>query len=95
MTRKIHHVAWDEACERKDEEGLGLRLARKQNIAFTMKLGWGVVKCQDTLWVKFLREKYKCGNDVLPIIEGEKEHLRPRKASPSPGKIRARVLGGA
>lgn len=30
------------------------------------------MKRSDDLWVKFLREKYKCGNDVIPTMTSKK-----------------------
>ncbi|XP_028802470.1 uncharacterized protein LOC114757563 [Neltuma alba] len=68
----IHLVAWDDVCRSKEEGGLGLRNARKQNKAFMMKLGWGLVNRRETLWVKLIREKYKCSNDILPTIGRKK-----------------------
>ncbi|RYR01851.1 hypothetical protein Ahy_B06g080712 [Arachis hypogaea] len=31
-------------------------------------VGWGLVEKRDSLWVKVLRTKYKCGNDIMPDI---------------------------
>ncbi|XP_028776836.1 uncharacterized protein LOC114733531 [Neltuma alba] len=69
QARKMHLVAWEDVCRRKEDGGLGLRTARKQNDAFMTKLGWGLIKRRDALWVRFLREKYKCGEDVIPRID--------------------------
>ncbi|KAI9085729.1 hypothetical protein K1719_032335 [Acacia pycnantha] len=66
--RKIHLVLWDIVCCGKDGGGLGLRQAYLQNKAFMVKLGWSFINRPDLLWVKILREKYKCGSDVIPKV---------------------------
>lgn len=66
--REIHLVSWDRVCRRKCEGGLGLRHAASQNAAFMMKLGWGVIRKRDALWVQFMRDKYKCGDNVIPKV---------------------------
>ena len=44
-----------------------------QNKAYMMKLGWKLMNRRDDLWVKVIRSKYKCGNDLVPVID----HKRP------------------
>ena len=67
--RKPHLVSWNSVCARKEDGGLGLRKARHQNQAFMMKLGWGMINKRDSIWVRFLREKYKAGNDIIPKVQ--------------------------
>lgn len=71
-SRKIHLVAWDDVCCSKERGGLGLRQARKQNEAFMMKLGWGLINRRNDLWVKLLREKYGCGDGIVPVMKDRK-----------------------
>ena len=33
-----------------------------------MKVGWKLVTNRDALWARVVRDKYRCGNDLLPII---------------------------
>ncbi|CAN1786346.1 Putative ribonuclease H protein At1g65750 [Linum perenne] len=56
--RKIHLVSWDIICRPKSQGGLGLRKARELNEAYTMKLGWQLLKHPDKLWVRVLTTKY-------------------------------------
>ena len=67
--RKIHLVAWPEVCKTKRNGGLGIRHAHAQNQAYMMKLGWQLTHRKDDLWVKIVRDKYKCGSDVIPNID--------------------------
>ena len=32
------------------------------------KLGWNLIHNRDELWVKVLRSKYKCGDDLIPSV---------------------------
>ena len=66
-------MAWDSVCKPKSKGGLGLRKMKVQNKAYMMKLGWKLMNRRDDLWVKVIRSKYKCGNDLVPVID----HKRP------------------
>ena len=70
--RKISLVAWDEVCKPKKNGGLGIRKAKHQNQAFMMKLGWKLVTRRDDFWVKVVRDKYRCGDDLIPKIEAKR-----------------------
>lgn len=48
--------------------GLGLQVLKEQNKAYMMKLEWGLINRRDGLWVKFIRNKYKCREDLLPKL---------------------------
>lgn len=52
----------------------GFRDAKIMNMAFLLKLAWGVVSSLEGLWVCILRTKYK-------IIELLPEHVKIKKAS--------------
>ena len=34
-----------------------------------IKLGWGLINRRDSLWVNLMREKYKCGSKLIPVID--------------------------
>ena len=44
-----------------------------QNKAYMTKLSWKLMNRRDDLWVKVIRSKYKCGNDLVQGID----HKRP------------------
>ncbi|KAK4270478.1 hypothetical protein QN277_023510 [Acacia crassicarpa] len=67
--RKPHHVSWDTVCEPKKHRGLGLKHLHRQNQAYMMKLGWNLIKHRNDLWVRVVRSKYRCGDDLMPNIE--------------------------
>ncbi|KAF7841372.1 ribonuclease H [Senna tora] len=67
--RKTHLVAWENVCKPKGSGGLGVRHMRFQNAAFMTKLGWRLVNQRDDLWVRVLRSKYRCGDDILPDVK--------------------------
>lgn len=70
--RKISLVAWDAVCTPKSTGGLALRHAKFQNQAHLVKVGWKMVECCHEFWVKVLRHKYRCGNDLMPTIDQER-----------------------
>ncbi|KAK4259282.1 hypothetical protein QN277_005629 [Acacia crassicarpa] len=70
--RKLHLVDWDTVCKPKKNGGLGLKHLYRQNQAYMMKLGWNMMKRRDDLWVKVLRSKYKCGDNLVPTINSTK-----------------------
>ncbi|KAK7260043.1 hypothetical protein RIF29_25765 [Crotalaria pallida] len=68
-SRRIHLVNWNDVCRPKLHGGLGLRHSRNTNTTYMMKLGWGLIVDKDSLWAQVVRNKYKCGNDLLPIVK--------------------------
>ncbi|CAN1126735.1 Putative ribonuclease H protein At1g65750, partial [Linum perenne] len=56
--RKLHLLNWDTVCQPKDCGGLGIRSAKEMNLAFLMKLTWGMIKEPGTVWASVLRTKY-------------------------------------
>lgn len=62
-------VAWDSVCKNKGEVGLGIHKSCNNNKALLMKLGWNLMENKDSLWVRFLRSKNKCGNDLMLTIK--------------------------
>lgn len=57
-THKFHLVPWQSVAAPRDRGGLGLRRMKDTNIAFMLKLEWGIYKGSNALWAKVLRGKY-------------------------------------
>ena len=49
--------------------GFGLRHARNINLAFTSKLGWGLIHKRDELWVQVIPSRYNREMDLIPIVQ--------------------------
>ncbi|CAN1177039.1 Putative ribonuclease H protein At1g65750 [Linum perenne] len=66
--RKMHLMNWEKVCQPKECGGLGLRSAKEMNLAFLMKLTWGMIKAPDSLWASVLRTKYlkHTSNGLVP-----------------------------
>lgn len=56
----------------KNLGGLGLREMRKINQTSMIKAGWRSCTRRDGMWVKLIRAKYRCGNDIIPTIQRNK-----------------------
>ncbi|CAN0899341.1 Putative ribonuclease H protein At1g65750 [Linum grandiflorum] len=56
--RKLHNINLETVCKPKRLGGLGLRSAREMNMAFLMKVEWGLLTRRDELWAKVLLSKY-------------------------------------
>ena len=67
-SKKGSLVSWNEVCSSKDERGMGFGSARLMNEALMMKLAYAILRNEDSLWVKILRNKYQCGETGMPII---------------------------
>ncbi|CAN0916841.1 LINE-1 retrotransposable element ORF2 protein [Linum grandiflorum] len=61
--RKIHNINWETVCKPKSLGGLGLRSARDMNMAFLMKVAWGLFTRPEELWAKVLLTKYLQSTD--------------------------------
>lgn len=66
--RGWHTVNWERFCLPKRQGGIGFRRVYDFNRAMMMKLGWGLIEQPDAFWVRVLREKYKCGHNVLQMV---------------------------
>lgn len=64
----MHLVAWEKVCNNKAHGCLGLRHLKDKNNAFMTKIKWGLITKKYALWVKVIRPKYKCGEDLVPKI---------------------------
>ena len=54
----MHMVGWEKITKAKKNEGLGVRIARKQNIVLLAKLVWDMLKPSNHLWSQILSAKY-------------------------------------
>ena len=52
---------------------MGLRHMKETNITFMAKVGWGLISRKDDLWVKVVRAKYKCGQDLIARIKHHRQ----------------------
>ncbi|XP_028752652.1 uncharacterized protein LOC114712303 [Neltuma alba] len=66
--RKLHLLAWDVIKKSKEEGGLGIKDLHSQNVAFIMKLCWGILTKPQAMWVKCLKAKYDCGENRMPEV---------------------------
>ena len=55
-------------CNPKEIGGLGFRKSKEVNLAFIMKLTWGLVSKPETLWVRVMRSKCGCIEGIVPDI---------------------------
>nr|KYP60619.1 Putative ribonuclease H protein At1g65750 family [Cajanus cajan] len=62
--RGLHMVGWHHVTKERKHGGLGVRIARFQNIAMLGKLIWELLQGSQKLWVKMLTRKY-VGNTNL------------------------------
>jgi len=58
-------VAWDRICRPKDKGGIGLRKSAAINVAFQCKLAWKILKNNDSMWVRIMRDKYILSQDFF------------------------------
>ena len=54
-------------CKPKLAGGLGLRYGGSYNLAFTSKIGWGLINSND-LWALVLCSRNKCGEGLIPNV---------------------------
>lgn len=54
---------------------MGFRSLRLVSTSYMMKVDWSLRTKRDDLWVRIMRSKYKCGEDLLPIIDRKKMAL--------------------
>jgi hypothetical protein len=58
VKRKTDLLSWNQICKPKNEGGLGIRETDHMNLAFMMKLAWGLMTEHNSLWVQVLKCKY-------------------------------------
>ncbi|OMP00911.1 reverse transcriptase [Corchorus capsularis] len=66
--RGVHLVSWEDVCRPKRMGGLGLRRMELHNIALLQKTAWRFITEEDSLWVKFIKAKYRVRDDVFNFI---------------------------
>lgn len=66
--KKIHLVNWQQLCQPLSNGGFGLKNMKAMNDALLLKLAWGLIADKDSLWVHFLKDKYKAGKDLMPFV---------------------------
>ena len=69
---RAHLVLWDQICKPKKEGGLGIRKVRLMNEALLVKVAFKMLVEKDSFWVEVIRNKYNCGDDILPIVTTHK-----------------------
>lgn len=62
-------VNWQKLCTPKNWGGLRLRSARLINQMALMKVGWNLIEDKEDLWVRTLKSKYRCGEELIPRID--------------------------
>ncbi|KAI9128659.1 hypothetical protein K1719_000142 [Acacia pycnantha] len=78
--RKMHLIPWQNIIKSKKVGGLGIKNLELQNKAFIMKLCWGMITRPEALWVKCLRGRYSCGNNLLPQVSKKQSQSLTWKA---------------
>lgn len=58
-------VSWSKMTKHKKNGGLGIRLARHQNVALLGKIVWDMLHAEDKLWVQLLKALYVGGGSVF------------------------------
>ena len=58
-----YNVAWKEVYLPKENGGIGLKNLEAWNKAWIVKLVWEVAKKKDSLWIKWVHEKYLINKD--------------------------------
>lgn len=67
-SKGTHLVACEKICCPKNCGEVGIRKASLMNQSLLLKDGWGLINNINSLWARTLRSKYKCGEDVIPVI---------------------------
>ncbi|RDX81773.1 hypothetical protein CR513_37510, partial [Mucuna pruriens] len=65
MDKLCIDFSWGDHTRGKKTGGLAIKKIRKINYAFLLKLGWEICVHPDKLWIKFVRNKYKCSHDTI------------------------------
>lgn len=56
--RKVSLVKWDNLCQPKDRDGLGIKYMKIMNKALLMKIGWGLITNLESFWAQVLKSTY-------------------------------------
>jgi ribonuclease HI len=63
----MHLVGWDKISQPRRYGGLGVRVARLQNVSLLGKLIWEVLNTPEKLWVRLITEKYLKGRSIFNV----------------------------
>jgi hypothetical protein len=63
----MHLVGWNKISQPRRFGGLGVRIARFQNVSLLGKLIWEVLNNPDKLWVRLMSEKYLKGRSIFKV----------------------------
>ncbi|KAJ1295712.1 hypothetical protein BS78_01G243800 [Paspalum vaginatum] len=66
---KMHWVAWEKLCSRKEEGGLGFRDLHLFNLAMLAPQGWRLLTVPDSQCSHVLRARYFLDGDLLSAKE--------------------------
>ncbi|KAL0456551.1 UNVERIFIED_CONTAM: hypothetical protein Slati_0994300 [Sesamum latifolium] len=58
QTAKLHWLAWDKLCQRKEEGGLGFRRLKESNLALLAKQAWRIAFTRVGVLQEVLGQKY-------------------------------------
>ncbi|MED6194591.1 hypothetical protein PIB30_029969 [Stylosanthes scabra] len=47
---------------------MGIKHAKDMNYAFMIKIEWELVDKKYYMWAKFLKSKYNCSDDIIPLV---------------------------
>ncbi|XP_028761232.1 uncharacterized protein LOC114719845 [Neltuma alba] len=75
-TKKMHLISWNTLKLDKEHGGLGIKDLRSQNIAFIMKLCWGMMVKPNALWVQCLQHKYNWNRENLNSVKAKRNQSR-------------------
>ncbi|KAH1063973.1 hypothetical protein J1N35_028960 [Gossypium stocksii] len=66
--RKFALVSWDNVCQPREHDGLGLQKLQDHNTSFMMKLGFQIATNSKSLWALVVRTKYGIPSGMLETI---------------------------
>jgi hypothetical protein len=61
----MHPVGWNKITQPRRYGGIGVRIARFQNVSLLGKLVWEILHSPAKLWVNIIKEKYLKGRFIL------------------------------
>ncbi|KAL4376042.1 hypothetical protein GQ457_02G042600 [Hibiscus cannabinus] len=79
-------IPWTKMQQPSNQGGLGFRDLHKKNKAFLMKIGYGLILNNDSLWVQVLKTKYRW-DEVLPMSIDRPSSSRLWKGICSEGRL--------
>ena len=74
LERRVHLVKWNTITRKRKNGGLGVRVARFQNVALLTKLIWDILHHPNKLWVQVSGSKYPW-DDFDDIFDYKRSYL--------------------